>query len=328
MRHYLAVTDPKWFEFHRRHDSSQVIFWKPSQALVDATRGCKFFFLVKGRPRRICGRGTLAESEVAKIEEFWRKYDERLGHGTVGELIAEMNQKTSKQRGHLTTEDRVGFYVLTDVVYFARPIVPERSLKTNRTNVDFFAGIEFAQSIVPGKYISAEEARKLEDVGLRAAATHERPTQAERTTAIPRVPKITLIKRRTDGAAYDSRRGTESLIRTHFKDLGYSVRSAERADKGCDFVAEKAGKALRIKALTMETERQTFKLTPIEYRQMTAEPSAYVVCIALPGTARPPKLTLFEYSAGYDGWIDRHGRSLQIREEVSAILAIQSEDEE
>jgi hypothetical protein len=167
MKSYLAVTDPEWFLFHKGRKSSEVIFWKPTTKTMNFPPEMALYFLVKGTPRKVSGKGTFAMKGISPIERIWSDFGKMIGHNSLEEWLMEMNTKRGSEGG-LNPYTSIAYYKLTDIIYFDNPIPPKSfHIKSvgKKIKTEIFPGhIEFSHAIVSGKYISQEQSEEIKRI--------------------------------------------------------------------------------------------------------------------------------------------------------------------
>lgn len=110
LKGYIAVTDPKWFNFHKTNNHKEVIFWRRYNKPVNLQIDDYFFFLIKGKlPRFIKGYGKVESIGIQKISTMWDLYKELNGSRSLASLTSRIKKNE---------DQKVAFYKLKDVVYF------------------------------------------------------------------------------------------------------------------------------------------------------------------------------------------------------------------
>jgi len=298
--HYVGLTDPEWFNFHKKRHSSNVIFWKPSpKNLRDLEIKSSFYFLVKGKPRFIGGKGKLLEKGTASVESIWRKYSEETGHGSLNDLLNSINSKTSNNAGAITASSEIGWYRLTNVEYFENRITPIETRKTVRGFVDSFGSFDFDSAIVGGKYISNDIGNKIDE------KARPRPPSA----AI--LPKRKLQRRPSYYGRENSakRPSVETKVDVDIRNLvsqifikqGYEINQDFKQFSKSDISFKKKDLIILVKILTKENVESRILLSDKEYHAAMEYKHAYMFAFAENVESTDSQsIEIFEYSYIYE----------------------------
>jgi len=115
MKIFVGVTDLDWFNFNRKKNHKEVIFWrKSSNPMRKLNEGDYFLFLVRGKlPRKILGLGVVALVGSQTINDLWNGYGEKNGCDKI-EIFERLVHKTRNQTLGYTLLENVKYFNSTD----------------------------------------------------------------------------------------------------------------------------------------------------------------------------------------------------------------------
>lgn len=154
MKGYIGVTSREWFMYlSQKNNVDEVNFWRKNTNNFRAlTEGEPFFFLVKNEKgikgeRVVLGKAVYERFEVLSVNEAWNKYGIGNGDESKDSFIRRMNEmfQTDTDNGQIGCIILSGFQPFDNAVYLSE------------------IGIEFKNSIVSGKGISATEVNTINE---------------------------------------------------------------------------------------------------------------------------------------------------------------------
>jgi len=154
MKGYIGVTSREWFTYLSQNNNiDEVNFWrKNTNNFRVLTEGESFFFLVKNEKRNkgervVLGKAIFERFEVLSVDEAWNKYGIGNGDESKDSFMRRMNEMFETD----TNNGQIGCIILSDFKLFDNAVY--------LSNV----GIEFKNSVVSGKGISATEVNTINE---------------------------------------------------------------------------------------------------------------------------------------------------------------------
>ena len=93
MKFYLAVTDPRWFNFLRGFELEDVNFWRPGDTAFRAVpQGGPFLFKLKGRINKIVGLGFFYQYIRLPISVAWDTFGIGNGFSFLNDFALAINE--------------------------------------------------------------------------------------------------------------------------------------------------------------------------------------------------------------------------------------------
>ena len=162
MKGYIAITSREWFQFLKgKNIQTELNFWRKNTNQFKVLEpGDPFFFLVKNEKgvkseREILGMATYERFEVNSVDEAWEKYREGNGDFEKNSYIARMETMFKTE----LKESKIGCIILSNFKVFHNPV----RLST--------LNINFQNSIVSGKTITATEIDTIKNIGFKTYST-------------------------------------------------------------------------------------------------------------------------------------------------------------
>jgi HNH endonuclease len=157
MKGYIGVTAREWFTYlSQSNNLDEVNFWrKNTNNFRVLTKGEPFFFLVKNEQsnkgeRAVLGKAIYERFEVLSVGEAWSTYGVGNGDESKDSFIARMNEMFEAD----TNNGKIGCIILSDFQPFDTPVYLSE------------VGIEFKNSVVSGKGITATEVNTIYEYGF------------------------------------------------------------------------------------------------------------------------------------------------------------------
>ncbi|WP_248921410.1 HNH endonuclease [Olsenella intestinalis] len=193
MNAYVGLTDWDWFNHLRRHNMSEVNFWKPSgQPFKALSEGDMFLFKLKAaHGGRIAGGGFFVSSTITSIDWAWRAFGTE--NGTTG--LAELSNKIWHYKNSGDKRDpnaMLTCIILTDAFY-----LDERDW--------FDISDRWSPSIVSGKTFRGQDANALVgevELRLRGRQPSTEGGIRGQITEAPSGVTLTTVKRRIGQGAF------------------------------------------------------------------------------------------------------------------------------
>lgn len=137
---YVAVTDPKWYQFQKDRKREKVVFCRKSARPVNLSPGDYFFFLIRGPlPRSIMGYGVVEKVNSLPLGRIWSDYRNLVGYNCLKDMVFDLKKKEN---------DPVGFYFLN-------------KLKYSESEIAFDNEINFSINIMAGKTLGEDDIETL-----------------------------------------------------------------------------------------------------------------------------------------------------------------------
>lgn len=156
---YFAVTDPRWFKFHRQQNSLEVNFWRPSGTAFKALKpGQNLLFKLKNPYNHIAGGGTFVRYEKTRLSEAWRLYGEMNGCHIFGEFQQALLGMNKTLQSRAQRDPEIGCIILEGCHYYGDEEWIECPDSFRSTTV---SGKTYGIDLADGQAINAEfEARR------------------------------------------------------------------------------------------------------------------------------------------------------------------------
>ena len=115
MKFYIAVTDPRWFNFLHGFDLEDVNFWRPGDTAFRAVpQGGPFLFKLKGRINKIVGLGFFYQYIRLPISVAWDTF----GIGNGFSFFNDFALAIDELRRNTKSDQELGCIVLTNPIFF------------------------------------------------------------------------------------------------------------------------------------------------------------------------------------------------------------------
>lgn len=154
---YIGVTSREWFTYlSKKEQTGEVNFWrKNTNNFKQLSKGDPFFFLVKNEKgikgeRAVLGTAVFERFEVLTLDDAWDMY--RYGNGNPSKEY--FFNRMQGMFGSAEKIEKIGCIILSNMRIFDTPVL------LSELNIDF------KNSVVSGKYISAVEALSVLDKGI------------------------------------------------------------------------------------------------------------------------------------------------------------------
>lgn len=121
MKAFVAVTDPRWYEFLRTHPGlGEVNFWQPGgqKRFAALAPGEPFLFKLRAPYDAIAGGGFYVDSQILPIGLAWEAFGEGNGAASLQEMLDLIAPLKKTER--VTWGDHVGCIILRDLFFFDR----------------------------------------------------------------------------------------------------------------------------------------------------------------------------------------------------------------
>jgi hypothetical protein len=138
-------------------------------------------------------------------------------------------------------------------------------------------------------------------------------------------PKPTLPE--TGGEAYNGdpelrkkvEKAAVDFVTAYYRKQGWSVESVEPCNEGWDLEVTKSRRFLAVEVKGRQTEGSV-DLTPNEYDAMNNVMirMSYRIAIVFNALSKSPRLTIFSYSPGLNGWVSDAGDTLGLQPLIGA----------